>query len=189
MIKKVKIFFQSLVLLIIIKLKFKGKFVLRNAYTTIDELPILNWDKICSGESLAFLYRSKSVYISRKKVGFVKFYFLNKLWRELQEEQIQKFGFSDDFLAICRKKKELIMLRQQKIVNDDKSVNTFIKIAEDELKEMQKDSGGGNFWQLKGALDRARFNITPSETSVTEFYTHVQTLVKQAKAQQSSVNG
>ncbi len=158
-----------------------NRLFLRNSYKSIDELPILNWNKIHDGGSLAFLYRSKNIHLGKKKVCKFKFYFLNQLWRSMQDQHIEKFGFSEDFLSICRKKKEILKLREQRALFDDRSVSIFIDIAETELESMQKQGNGGNFWELKGWLDRAGFNIIPHETSVTEFYTHVNTLSKQAK--------
>ncbi len=150
----------------------------------------MNWNRIHDGGSLAYLYRptllNNIIPISKKQPNWFRSYFLMLLWRELQEQHIEKFGFSDDFLSICRKRKEIIMLRKQRALHDDRSVSIFIEIAETELEAMQKQGGGGNFWELKGALDRAGFNIIPHETSVTEFYTHLNTLINQAKNNNNS---
>lgn len=157
---------------------FLRRWHLHNTHATIDTLPILNWNKIHDGGSLAFLYVDKNINLSKNKTGFIKSHFLHELWRSLQEQHVERFGFSDDFMSICRKQKEIFLLRQQRALNDDRSLNAFIRISEEELVAMQREGKGGNFWELKGALDRAGFNVVPSQTSVAEFYTHIQTLIK-----------
>ena len=111
----------------------------------------------------------------------IKWYALRIQWRKLLDEYIERFGFSENFLEIVRKQKEILQFKVKRIVESDRSVNAFIKISEQELSELQKDDKGGDFWQLKGTLDKAGFNIRPMETSVSEFYTHVKTLMNQNK--------
>ena len=110
-------------------------------------------------------------------------YYLKIRWRKLTEEYIERFGFSDSFIEITRKQKEILRLKVQRMVDGDKSANTFIKICEEELSEMKGSEVSGNFWELKGSLDRSGFDIRPMETTVSEFYTHVKTLMKYQKAQ------
>jgi len=110
----------------------------------------------------------------------IRGYALAIIWRRILDEYIAKFGFSDNFLAIARKQKHLIRLKVQRAVNDDRSTNLFIKIAEDELKSLQSSHDATYFYELKGALDIAGFNINPMETSVAEFYMHLKTLSKQS---------
>jgi len=106
---------------------------------------------------------------------------LKILWRKLLDQYVERFGLSENILAIHRKEKEIANLMIQKISNDDRSLNLFIKIAQEELEAMKSKDEKGSFYELKGMLDRAGFDIHPMETSAAEFYTHIQTLVKQSK--------
>lgn len=73
-------------------------------------------------------------------------------------------------------------MKVDRIVNEDKSLNAFIKIAEDELSEIESASGkGSSFYEIKGALERSGFKIRPFETTTEEFFTHVETLKKQLR--------
>lgn len=158
------------------------KYYSRNCYQSIDELCIFYWNRIQETGNLSYLIRSESVHIEKRKVGKLREAGLKKLWRKLLDEYILRFGFSDNFLEICRLQKEILNLKIQRGTKDDKTVNIFIKIAEEKLISLQQIDKGSNFYELKGALDRAGFDIRPMETSVAEFFTHVQTLVTQSKA-------
>lgn len=117
----------------------------------------------------------------------MKGYALSILWRQLLDEHVAKFGFSDSYIALARKQKENFRLRIERIVNEDKSLNAFIKITEDELIELQSGTEkGSSFYEIKGALERAGFKIHPMKTSVEEFSTHVRTLLKQLRQQKTA---
>lgn len=161
---------------------------LHNTYGSIDTLPVYYWNKVQESGNLSYLVRTKNVHIEKKKVGRIKSIALGILWRKLLDEFIERFGFSENFLEIARKQKEILRLKIQKATDEDKSVNVFIKIAEEELIAMQQSIQMGNFYELKGALDRAGFYTEPMSTSVAEFYTHVQTLTKQVKQNGRSTN-
>ena len=148
-------------------------------------MPIFYWNKIQETGNLSYLILTKSVHINKKKVSIAKEIVLKKTWKKLTEEYISRFGFGDEFLDIARKQKELIRLKVDRAISGDRSLNVFIKIIEDELLELQKPGTSGNFWELKGALDRAGFDIRPMETSVSEFFTHVRTLSKQNKTKEN----
>lgn len=154
---------------------------LRNTYGSIDTMPIFYWNKIQETGNLSYLIRSKSVHIEKKNVGRIQAVALKILWRKLLDEFIERFGFSDDFLEICRVQKEILNMKIQRASQNDKSVNIFIKIAEEKLIALQQTDNGSNFYELKGSLDRAGFDIHPMETSTAEFFTHVKTLLTQAK--------
>lgn len=145
-------------------------------------MPIFYWNQVHDTGNLSFLIRSKNPTINKKLPNLIKGYALAILWREILDEHLEKFGFSPGFLEIHRKQKEILRLKVDRIVNEDKSLNAFIKIAEDELSEMEfVGSKGTNFYEIKGILEREGFRINPFETSTEEFYTHVQTMCKLAK--------
>lgn len=149
---------------------------MRNYYKSIDDLPIYYWDKVHHTGNIFLLNKSGS----KSDLFGIRKNLLKKHWRFLLDEYIEKFGFSPNYLAIMRKQKEILRLITDRAVNDNKSLNAFIKIAYTELASLKKDSGSMTFWELKGALDRAGYNINVKETSVSEFYSHIKTLSKQA---------
>lgn len=128
------------------------------------------------------MIRSSNPTINKKLPGRLQGYALSILWRQILDEHIGKFGFAEGYLEITRKQKEIIRLKVERIVNEDKTLNAFIKIAEDELREIESSSTkSSNFYEIKGILEKNGFRIQPFETTVEEFYTHVQTLTKQLR--------
>ncbi len=146
-------------------------------YTHIDILPIYLWNKINETQDLTFLLKK------RKKAGAITSIHLNILWRILLDQFIKQFGFSEDFLRIIRKQKEQALLRVQKVSNLDNSVQTFIDICDEELKEMQLKENDGNFFELKAYIEKGMgIHINAMQVSVSEFYSYIKILEKQNKS-------
>lgn len=162
-------------------LKLLEKIYLRKVYFSIDEMPVFYWKKIHETGNLSYLIKSDIVHINKKFPGKIQSKILSIQWRRLLDQFVEKFGFSDDFIESQRIIKEILRLKIQRAVNDDRSVNPMIQLAEEELAILKKEKKSSNFWELKGSLDRSGFNVIPLQTSVTEFYTHVHTLSKQVK--------
>ena len=111
----------------------------------------------------------------------IKQYALSIVWRKLMDEYIERFGFSENFLEIVRKQKEILNLKVKRIVESDRSVNAFIKISEQELSELQQQDKGGDFWQSKAYIEKGMgIRINPLECSVAEFYSYF-TVLKQKR--------
>lgn len=155
---------------------------MRNCYQGIDELPIFYWWKIHEEKNLSYLIKTQSIYIVKKEIPTIQRYALGVLWNKILEEFILRHGFSDQYAEIMRKTKELIKLKIQKIVNEDKSQNAFIKVCQEELNDLQSQMTGGNFWELKVMIERQLgFAIDPMKTSTNEFYTYVKMVEKESK--------
>jgi len=156
-----------------LKRRFYKKYYSK-CYEGIYDLPILNWQMINDKKDLKYFIKE-----GEKLKGIFLDYFLRDLWEKTLDEFILKFGFSEHFLQIIRKKKEIANLKAEQIITGKKGLTAFIKIAEAELQELIGDeNGGGNFYSIKGALDIAGFNIDVKKTTVAEFYTHIETLKK-----------
>lgn len=143
-------------------------------------LPIFYWNKIQETGNLSYLLKDGSK-ADRPLPGRVRGFVLGLRWRKLMDEYVARFGFSENFLEICRKEKEILLYKAKRIANNDRTVNAFIKVAEKDLEELKKDGTGGNFWELKAYLEKNGFRINPFETSVSEFYTSLKMLSKQFK--------
>lgn len=130
---------------------------------------------------MSYLIRSDITHIEKKLPGKIQAFALAIRWRKLMDEYIARFGFSENFLEICRKEKEILIYKSKRIANNDKSQNAFIKVAERDLDELKNGAGGGDFWELKAYLEKNGFRINPFKTSVSEFYTSLKMLSKQFK--------
>src|SRR3989337_1700891 len=113
-----------------------------NCYRSIDTLCIYNWNKIQESGNLAWLIRSENIHIEKKKVGKIRSMALGILWRKILDEFIERFGFSDSFLEIHNKEIEIGRMKVDRLVNNDKSLNAFIKIAEEQLASLMKFEEG-----------------------------------------------
>lgn len=152
-------------------------------YQSIDTLPIFYWQKIHEGGNLSYLLRADSIHIQRKKPNFVKNYILIRIWIEIYDEMIARFGFSDEFLDLYRKDKEITILKAEMVISNDKTKQAFIKIAEIELdgirENIDKFSGKITFDEAKGFMEsQMGFRINPYECTVAEYYGYMMTMKK-----------
>lgn len=100
----------------------------------------------------------------------------------MYEQFIKEFGFSENFLDIVRKQKEILNLKINKIVTEDKSIQTFIDVCDFELEGLRKMGEGGNFMELKTHIEKTiGIKINPMECTVTEFYGYVKYIEKESK--------
>ena len=153
-----------------------------NCYLSIDELPVWYWWMIHKENNLSYLIRTKSVHISKKKPSSLKQYALAQIWKDIMNQYLSRHGFSENYLDYIRKQKEIAQYRIQRLVNDDKTMNAYIEIAEMELEELQKEMKGGNFFELKAFVEREMgFSIDPMRTTAGEFYSYFEIVKKKPK--------
>jgi len=121
--------------------------------------------------------------MAKKKSSLLKRYALLVIWRSLNDEYIKQFGFTESFLDIVRKQKEIALLKVNKIVTGDRSLETLIDVCMVELETLKKMSGGGTFLETKAYIEKGMgFAINPMKTSVAEFYNYIKVLEKQYKS-------
>ena len=152
-------------------LNYHAKRLQGKLYETIDFLPIYNWWQIHKTHDFAWLYLNKPV-----KVGKYTNRVLRTQWRRVYDGYIAQFGLSDNYLKIVELMKEIAALKVQRMESGDRTLNTFIKIAEYNLSELQKEntSKDGDFFDTKTALEEnVGFRIDPHVISVAEFYSHI----------------
>ena len=151
-------------------------------FTGIDDMPIFLWNKIHETDNVAFVLRSQTIFIHRKKLNVFKEYALARIWRKIYDEYIAEFGFSENYLDIIRKRKEILRYRLQKIVTGDRSFQTFIDVCNFELNTLQQVGANGSFMDTKAYVEKGMgIRINPMECSVKEFYGYVKYLQKESK--------
>jgi len=157
-------------------------FISGKCYTSIEIMPIFNWQKIHDTKNLSFLYKSETISIHRKEPN--KFYLipLSILWRDLQNQYIKEFGFSESFIMELNIEKQIAELIVDKICNDDKSLNTMINIKKMELAELRKTQvKKTTFAHECVILKKNGYLIDQFKTSVTEYYTSLNALQDEFK--------
>ena len=100
-----------------LKKRFYKKYYSK-CYEGIYDLPILNWQMINDKKDLKYFIKE-----GEKLKGIFLDYFLRDLWEKTLDEFILKFGFSEHFLQIIRKKKEIANLKAEQIITGKKAVS------------------------------------------------------------------
>lgn len=81
-------------------------------------------------------------------------------------------------------------MKVDRLVNNDKSLNAFIKIAEEQLASLMKSEKGSDFGQMKSIIQKGLgFTINPMTYTVGEFYADIKLLEQQAKQNKAQQNG
>lgn len=134
-------------------------------YSDIEEMPIFNWYKITTGDYSYML-------VKKKKIDEKETEYLKKKFTQLYDQYILMFGFNEQFLEVLRKKKEICMLMIRKAETKDKSINTLIRLAQEELQHLEGDtpSATSNFYEIKAHVEKkVGFQIDIRRTSVVEY--------------------
>ena len=97
------------------------------------------------------------------------------------DEYIARFGFSEEFIDIIRKHKEIASYVARRLHTGDNTLIAFQQIAELELENMTKANKAGDFFELKATIEtQMGFIIDPMRVSVGEFYSYI-TLIRKKK--------
>lgn len=144
-------------------------------------MPIFNWWHLHRTNDLHWIMVDHKVKLTKKSMKA-----LYEMYEKLNDEFINEFGFTDEFKEYIEKKREIEILKLDLMISGDKTIETFIEIAELELKKLSSEFEGANFMDIKASLDKAMgFQIDPKKTSVHEYYSYI----KFAKKSTEKVNG
>lgn len=147
-------------------------------FQTIDELPVFNWWQIHKTGDLSYLLESRRKISNREA---------NKLiltWKKIYDDFLEKFGFSEEFLSILRKKINIAVMRAEMAENKDRSMLTLIEIEELELEQMTKpgEQKEVDFFDIKAIVEaRMGFKLDIKTCTVAEFYTYMKLVRKNGK--------
>jgi hypothetical protein len=139
-------------------------------YDSIDA-PVFVWQKVHETRDFTYLLKD------RKEVPPHILIRLVTAWEKIYDEFLAEFGFNDLFLDIKKKEVALALLKLELIITGDRSLETFIEIEEEELKEMQKELKGVDFMESTIAIEtRMKFQINPHNTTIRKFYSYLKLL-------------
>lgn len=135
-------------------------------------MPMYNWEKVHKGEYNFVLH--SPVPLNRWQKSYCV-----KVWEKIYESYISRFGFSENYLHVLRKKKQIAKLQVKKILSGDRTIEPLIAVAKLELEKMQKDTGGMDFFEATASLSKALgFPINPKQTTVAEYFSYVKSVSK-----------
>jgi hypothetical protein len=142
-------------------------------YTSIDYLPMLNWDKINKKNDLSHLL------LKPEKINSDQALELQKVWEVIQNEYIEVFGLGDFLTDVVNLEMKIARLKLKKIIKDDASINNFIKANEKLLTELKNKSVAGDLYETKQAIEKHfGFRISLIDCTVREFYGYLKDLKK-----------
>lgn len=142
-------------------------------FSSIDDLPIYLWNKIHETGDVSFLLRIRkpiSIYKKRK---------LSAIWKSIQDQYLKHFGLGEIMSQIISKERELILMNEDYVINNNTNQLTFIEIAEVEIAEMKKKiiHYKSDFWQTKAKLEKILgIAIDMHKISVSEYYSYFKML-------------
>lgn len=134
-------------------------------------MPIFKWYKLHQTRDVVFLL-SKPREITEEVKEF-----LSKIWIQLSEEFINRFGFSKSYLNVLEKKRQRAILELNIIISGDRSHQTFIDILTEEINDLEgRNTGAGDIFETKTFLEKHMgFRIDINICSVSEFQYYIKT--------------
>jgi len=148
-------------------------------YTTIEDLPIGNFQRIMKEGDLKYMiYKGKF-----KKKHLPK---LEKAWINCYNQYLQTFGLNKMYLLVLEQEEKIAKLICDRWIKDLKHLNGVIKHEEQVLKQMILPTKGvkKSFEEDLAIIQKHNgFVIDPKKTSVKMFFTYVKMLEKEANEQ------
>ena len=136
-------------------------------YTSIDEMPIYNWFKCV--ELKDYSYCAKDRLKADLEACQIKF-------SELYAEYVDTFGISQQLQDILGLQNEILVLKIDMVLTNDKTIRTFIELKELELKDKLnvKQSKTNT---AKVAIEKyLGFRLNENEVTVKEYYDYLQAI-------------
>ena len=148
-------------------------------YTTIEDLPIGNFQRIMKEGDLKYMiYKGKF-----KKKHIPK---LEKAWINCYNQYLQTFGLNKMYLLVLEQEEKIAKLICDRWIKDLKHLNGVIKHEEQVLKQMILPTKGvkKSFEEDLAIIQKHNgFVIDQKTTSVKMFFTYVKMLEKEANEQ------
>lgn len=113
-------------------------------------------------------------------------------WKTIYEECIERFGFSEEFLELHRKEKEIATMQAEMILSNDPTRELLITVEMREYESMKKQmeiySGKVSFEEAKATLETELSipRINPYECTVAEYYGYLKLLRDKVKAKKQN---
>lgn len=140
-------------------------------YPTIDDLPVFNWWRIHEEGDCRWLLINKDLPKGRR--GRSARTVLSAVFKKMCSEFVKRFGLGNDFMRQLEKQKQIYLLKIERHVTGDKSIETLIKIKQIQLDLMKGSQPSMGFYEIKGILEQhLGFCIDAKRVSVAEFYSY-----------------
>lgn len=130
-------------------------------YNSIDIMPIHNYLKVVDG-NMQFLIVKRGIF------GDV-----NKAFEEIQSQLVERFGISENYAEMLELRREICELKCEVAITGNRFQNTFIRIKEAELEQLDKIKGSTNE-EIKIILEKwLGFKLNLHEITVSEWFSYL----------------
>lgn len=137
-------------------------------YTSIDYMPMLNWDKIHKTMDMSFLLVKPVKINDAQRSEFIK------VWEAMYNEFVTVFGFSEQVKDVAELELKIAKLTVKKIITKDESLQNIIRSHKKQLELMKEKRMEGDVYQAKQAIEKHfGMRIPMAEVSVREFYSYL----------------
>lgn len=131
-------------------------------WTSIEEMPYWNWDKITSTGELKYMFKSCKGRVTAETY---------EMWLNLQQQHIDEFGIDESLSYRNQIIKKLVNLNIKYLLTKDKQYLIFIKIEEYNLAQIS-GAKHGLYEILDVITSHKKFDIDPKQYTVIKwFYT------------------
>jgi len=130
-------------------------------WTSIEDMPIWNWNKIIETGDLQYLYKEKNEGLTER---------LFEVWNDLQDQHMQEFGVDDMLRIRLKTMKKIIKLNDKYIQTGDRSVLNLISVEEQRLEE-SKTKFDIRFYKVLDVVSNHKgFDVDPKTFTVIKWY-------------------
>ena len=137
-------------------------------------MPIENWIKMFDNNDASQLSKTGAIC---KRVDLI--------FEKLQDEFIDTFGVSEDFVKLQRKRIELELLLSKQARTGNMSDQFFIDFLQDEIEEIKKfKTSKNNIWETIPwvEFEMGGMHINTFTTTVFEYYNRIKFVIKKVEA-------
>lgn len=140
-------------------------------------MPVYNWMQLNENFDIKYILKKDL------RIGFFSKVALSLIWKKVYYEYIDKFGFTEEFISLLEKKRDIALKKIDMMLNGDRSLNTLIKIDEIELAKMiDVGKGKTTFMEIKVHIEKFfGFHLDLKSTTVAEFYTYLDVIKKDGR--------
>ena len=129
-------------------------------WTSIEEMPYWNWDKVMSTGELRYIFKSCKGRVTEETYN---------VWLDLQQQQIDEFGIDETLAYRNHLIKRLIDLNVNYLLTKKKKYLLFIKIEEYNLSQLS--SVKHSIYEVLDVItSHKKFDIDPKQYTVIKWF-------------------
>ena len=150
--------------------KKKNKIKEYRVYSSIDTLPLWNYQQIIDKDDLSYLLKLDD-YLEKPNIDIDK---LQQTWDVINCEIIDTFGITDKYRVILKLEHEIVKFRLKAAVESDKTLETVADIKEKELKQQLEQNKTMKIDELIAVIEtNFKFQLDEHKTTVKKFYSYL----------------